>query len=59
MAGNAGGNHYTEHMDELPAHLVVIVDRAALLTPSRVAWRSPRLTVHACRSGIPEGVAVR
>ncbi len=29
----AEGNHYAEHMDELPVHLVVIVDSAALLTP--------------------------
>ncbi len=31
--GTDEGNHYAEHMDELPVHLVVIVERAALLTP--------------------------
>ncbi len=31
--GTDEGNHYAEHMDELPVHLVVIVDSAALVTP--------------------------
>ncbi len=31
--GTAEANYYAEHMDELPVHLVVIVGRAALLTP--------------------------
>jgi nitroreductase len=31
--GTDEGNYYAEHMDELPAHLVVTVERAALLTP--------------------------
>jgi len=33
LAHAAEGNHYAEHMDELPVHLVVIVESAALLTP--------------------------
>jgi nitroreductase len=28
-----GWNHYAEHLDELPVHLVVLIDRSALLTP--------------------------
>lgn len=31
--GTVEGNHYAEHMDELPVHLVVAIERAALLTP--------------------------
>lgn len=31
--GTNEGNRYAEHMDELPVHLVVIVEQAALLTP--------------------------
>jgi nitroreductase len=31
--GTSEGNHYAERMDELPVHLVVIVERAALRTP--------------------------
>ncbi len=39
--GTAEGNHYAEHMDELPVHLVVIVERAALLTPFPALNQSP------------------
>jgi nitroreductase len=31
--GTVEGNYYAEHMDELPVHLVVVVDLAALETP--------------------------
>ena len=31
--GTVEGNHYAEHMHELPVHLVVLVERAALQTP--------------------------
>lgn len=31
--GTDEGNHYAEHMAELPVHLVVVVERAALQTP--------------------------
>src|SRR5215472_12845226 len=31
--GTEEGNFYAEHMDELPVHLVVLVEQAALLTP--------------------------
>lgn len=31
--GTVEGNHYAEHLHELPVHLVVLVDRAALTTP--------------------------
>ena len=31
--GTDEGNEYAEHMEELPVHLVVIVEQAALLTP--------------------------
>lgn len=31
--GITEGNYYAEHMDELPAHLVVLADRSALLSP--------------------------
>jgi len=39
--GTAEGNHYAEHMDELPVHLVVIVESAALLTPFPALNQSP------------------
>ena len=35
------GNHYAEHLDELPVHLVVMVERAALLTPFPALNESP------------------
>ncbi len=38
--GTSEGNRYAEHMDELPLHLVVIVERAALLTPFPALNRS-------------------
>lgn len=31
--GTTEGNYYAEHMNEVPVHLVVLIDRAALLTP--------------------------
>lgn len=31
--GSSEGNHYAEHMDELPVHLLVLVEQAALMTP--------------------------
>jgi nitroreductase len=31
--GTTEANDYAEHMDEVPVHLVVLIDRAALLTP--------------------------
>jgi len=39
--GTDEGNHYAEHMDELPVHLVVIVESAALLTPFPALNQSP------------------
>lgn len=31
--GSSDGNHYAEHLDELPVHLLVLVEQAALVTP--------------------------
>lgn len=31
--GTIEGNHYAEHLDEVPVHLVVLVDRGAITTP--------------------------
>src|SRR5215469_5220490 len=39
--GTAEGNHYAEHMDELPVHLVVLVEQAALQTPFPAISESP------------------
>ena len=41
LAHAVEGNHYAEHMGELPVHLVVLVERAALLTPFPALNQSP------------------
>jgi nitroreductase len=38
--GTVEGNHYADHMDELPVHLVVFVELSALVTPFRLTNES-------------------